>query len=38
MRVIPITARAGITGFESPAAEYSQLGISLGLSIQAQPL
>ncbi|AZG34594.1 translesion error-prone DNA polymerase V autoproteolytic subunit [Shewanella vesiculosa] len=29
MRVIPIPARAGITGFESPAAEYSQLGISL---------
>jgi DNA polymerase V len=29
VRVIPIPARAGITGFESPAAEYSQLGISL---------
>ncbi|MFT5708395.1 MAG: DNA polymerase V [Oceanospirillaceae bacterium] len=29
MRVIPIPAHAGITGFESPAAEYSQLGISL---------
>jgi DNA polymerase V len=29
MRVIPIPARAGITGFESPAAEYSQLGMSL---------
>jgi DNA polymerase V len=29
MRVIPIPARAGITGFESPAAEYCQLGMSL---------
>jgi DNA polymerase V len=29
MRVIPIPAHAGITGFESPAAEYTQLGISL---------
>ncbi|ABE56512.1 peptidase S24, S26A and S26B [Shewanella denitrificans OS217] len=29
MRVIPISARAGITGFESPAAEYHQLGLSL---------
>ena len=29
MRVIPIPARAGITGFESPAAEYTQLGLSL---------
>ncbi|EJL6877273.1 translesion error-prone DNA polymerase V autoproteolytic subunit [Vibrio cholerae] len=29
MKVIPIYARAGITGFESPAAEYKQLSISL---------
>ena len=29
MKVIPIAASAGITGFESPAAEYSQLGMSL---------
>lgn len=29
MKVIPILARAGITGFESPAAEYTQLGINL---------
>jgi DNA polymerase V len=29
MRIIPITASAGITGFESPAAEYLQLGLSL---------
>tara|TARA_R110002167_G_scaffold57840_8_gene163889 strand:+ start:124414 stop:124560 length:147 start_codon:yes stop_codon:yes gene_type:complete len=26
---IPIPASAGINGFESPAAEYSQLGLSL---------
>ncbi|WP_445772906.1 LexA family protein [Shewanella sp.] len=26
---IPIPASAGISGFESPAAEYSQLGLSL---------
>jgi DNA polymerase V len=29
MKVIPIPAQAGITGFESPAAEYTQLGMSL---------
>jgi len=29
MRVIPTPARAGITGFEPPAAEYTQLGLSL---------
>ncbi len=29
MKVIPIFAHAGITGFESPAAEYSQLSLSL---------
>lgn len=29
MRVIPIPAQAGITGFESPAAEYCQLAMSL---------
>lgn len=29
MKVIPILASAGITGFESPAAEYSQLRMSL---------
>jgi hypothetical protein len=33
MRVIPIPARAGITGFESHAAEYSQLGMSLAAFI-----
>lgn len=29
MRLIPIPAQAGITGFESPAAEYGQLAMSL---------
>ncbi|MCL1068392.1 S24 family peptidase [Shewanella olleyana] len=29
MNVIPIFASAGITGFESPAAEYRQLPLSL---------
>jgi DNA polymerase V len=29
MLVIPILASAGITGFESPAAEYLQLSLSL---------
>lgn len=29
MKVIPISASAGITGFESPAAEYRQLSLDL---------
>jgi len=29
MKVIPIYAEAGISGFESPAAEYKELGLSL---------
>lgn len=29
MKVVPIYASAGIVGFESPAAEYTQLGLSL---------
>lgn len=29
MNVIPISASAGISGFESPAAEYSQLAFDL---------
>ncbi|EHY9845489.1 MULTISPECIES: LexA family protein [Vibrio] len=29
MKVIPISASAGITGFESPAAEYTQLDLDL---------
>lgn len=29
MKIIPIYAEAGISGFESPAAEYKELGLSL---------
>lgn len=29
MKVIPIYIEAGISGFESPAAEYTELGLSL---------
>ena len=29
MRIIPIFASAGLTGFESPAEEYRELGLSL---------
>jgi DNA polymerase V len=29
MKLIPISASAGISGFESPAAEYRQLSLSL---------
>ncbi|GAB3530732.1 MULTISPECIES: LexA family protein [Photobacterium] len=29
MKVIPLAASAGITGFESPAADYTQLPLSL---------
>ncbi len=29
LKFIPITAQAGIVGFESPAAEYTELGLSL---------
>lgn len=29
LKFIPLRAQAGITGFESPAAEYTQLGLDL---------
>ncbi|EOX3117776.1 LexA family protein [Vibrio cholerae] len=29
MKIIPISAHAGLTGFESPAAQYKQLPLSL---------
>ena len=29
LRIIPVVAQAGITGFESPAAEYRELGLDL---------
>ena len=37
MRFIPIVASAGITGFESPAAEYLQLGLSLDEMLVQHP-
>ena len=37
MFVIPIFIEAGITGFESPAAEYTELGISLDELIIKHP-
>lgn len=37
MNVIPIKAEAGITGFESPAAEYQELGLSLGELLVEHP-
>lgn len=29
MKIVPINIEAGISGFESPAAEYKELGLSL---------
>lgn len=37
MKVIPIKVQAGITGFESPAAEYKELGLSLDQLIISHP-
>ncbi len=37
MKVIPILASCGITGFESPAAEYKELGLSLDELLIAHP-
>ncbi len=37
MKVIPIVAEAGISGFESPAAEYKELGLSLDQLIIKNP-
>jgi hypothetical protein len=37
MKVIPIYAEAGISGFESPAAEYKELGLSLDQLIIKHP-
>ncbi|MDF5168636.1 translesion error-prone DNA polymerase V autoproteolytic subunit [Vibrio parahaemolyticus] len=37
MRVIPISASAGITGFESPAAEYTQLDLDLDQLLVEHP-
>jgi DNA polymerase V len=37
MKVIPIYIEAGISGFESPAAEYKELGLSLDQLLIRQP-
>ncbi|CAH9052121.1 Protein UmuD [Pseudoalteromonas holothuriae] len=37
MKIIPIKAQAGITGFESPAAEYRELGLSLDQLLVQHP-
>lgn len=37
MRFIPIYASAGITGFESPAAEYADLNLSLDQLLVEHP-
>jgi len=37
MKVIPILAGCGITGFESPAAEYKEMGLSLDQLLIANP-
>ncbi len=37
MKVIPIFASAGISGFESPAAEYSQLALDLDAMLIKHP-
>ncbi|XNJ88734.1 LexA family protein [Vibrio cyclitrophicus] len=37
MKVIPLCASAGITGFESPAAEYNQLDLSLDELLVERP-
>ena len=37
MKFIPITASAGITGFESPASDYLQLPLSLDALLIEHP-
>ena len=37
MKFIPITASAGITGFESPASDYQQLPLSLDALLIEHP-
>ncbi|MEI5638828.1 MULTISPECIES: S24 family peptidase [unclassified Pseudoalteromonas] len=37
MKCIPVKAQAGITGFESPAAEYKELGLSLDQLLVRHP-
>ncbi|WP_105903463.1 LexA family protein [Vibrio gangliei] len=37
MKVIPIRASAGVSGFESPASEYTQLGLDLDALLIRHP-
>ncbi|WP_110415085.1 LexA family protein [Vibrio harveyi] len=37
MKIIPMTAQAGITGFESPASEYRQLSLDLDALLIEHP-
>ena len=37
MKIIPIFASCGITGFESPAAEYKEMGLSLDQLLISHP-
>jgi len=37
MKIIPILTSCGITGFESPAAEYKELGLSLDQLLISHP-
>jgi len=37
MKIIPLFASCGITGFESPAAEYKELGLSLDQLLISHP-
>ena len=37
MKILPVYIDAGITGFESPAAEYTELGLSLDELIVKHP-
>jgi DNA polymerase V len=37
MKIIPIYIEAGISGFESPAAEYKELGLSLDQLLISHP-
>ena len=37
MKVLPIFIEAGISGFESPAAEYKELGLSLDQLLISNP-
>lgn len=37
MKIIPIYIEAGISGFESPAAEYKELGLSLDQLLVRHP-